>query len=257
MEMLMPFALVMAAGRMVRGGKRTLLAFAAAFMLGTVFLSRSLGGVVAITCEVAVFLLLARRERQLSRMRSRSAVAIAAVVVLTLAFLAWLDQGRSIDRMLALRDPLHNASTTTRFAIAKDSLQMFAGRPFLGWGLGTFSLIYPKYQSYYSIFLINHAHNDYLETLAETGLIGFGAIVWFVVLLYRTSARKILDWANDPRAGVRLASLVACTGILVHSLSDFNLHIPGNAALFFVLSWVATTGAAVAPADGARRRSTH
>src|SRR3954469_3586314 len=244
MEMLIPFALVLAAGRTVRGGQRTLLAFAAAFMLGTVFLSRSLGGVIAVACEAAVFIVLAQRERKTRRLLSGSGIAVAALVLLTLGFLAWADQGRSIDRMLALRDPMHNASTTSRLAIAKDSLQMFAARPIFGWGLGTFSLVYPKFQSYYSVFLINHAHNDYFEALTETGLVGIGALVWFVVLLYRSSAAKIVDWTNDPRAAVRCAALVGCTGILVHSLSDFNLHIPGNAALFFVLSWLATTGTA-------------
>ncbi len=244
MEMLMPFALVLAAGRIVRGGQRTLLAFAAAFMLGTVFLSRSLGGIIAVACEAAVFMVLAQRERKARRMLSGSGLAVAAIVLVTLGFLAWADQGRSIDRMLALRDPMHSASTTSRFAIAKDSLHMFAARPILGWGLGTFSLVYPKFQSYFSIFVINHAHNDYLEALTETGLFGFGAVVWFVVLLYRSAAAKVVDWTNDPRSAVRCAALVGCTGILVHSLSDFNLHIPGNAALFFVLSWLATTGSA-------------
>jgi O-antigen ligase len=257
MEMLIPFALVIAAGRMVHGGKRTLLAFAAAIMAGTVFMSRSLGGVVAIACQAIAFLVMARREGRPARLNPRSALAIVALAALTLGFLAWLDQGRSLDRILGLRDPKYAASSTSRIAIAKDSLQMFTGRPVLGWGLGTFSLVYPKYQSFYSIFLINHAHNDYLEALTETGLVGFGAVVWFVILLYRSSLRKVADWSNDPRASIRFAALLACTGILVHSLSDFNLHIPGNAALFFALSWVATTGTGKPHPNSAKEHSAH
>ena len=257
MEMLIPFALVMAAGRMVHGGKRTLLAFAAAFMVGTVFMSRSLGGMVAIVCQAIAFILIARRERSSTRFDTRRVFAIVALAVLTLGFLAWLDQGRSLDRILGVHDPKYAASTSSRVAIAKDSLHMFTGRPVLGWGLGTFSLVYPKYQSFYSIFLVNHAHNDYLEALMETGLIGFAAVVWFVVLLYRTSLRKIADWSNDPRATIRLAALVACTGILVHSFSDFNLHIPGNAALFFVLSWVATSGSSAPRPHSTQEHSAH
>jgi len=257
MEMLIPFALVMAAGRMVHGGKRTLLAFAAAFMVGAVFMSRSLGGVVAIVCQAIAFILIARREHTSTRLETRRVLAIVALAALTLGFLAWLDQGRSLDRILGMNDPKYSASTTSRVAIAKDSLHMFTGRPVLGWGVGTFSLVYPKYQSFYSIFLVNHAHNDYLEALTETGLVGFAAVVWFIVLLYRTSLRKIADWSNDPRAGIRLAALVACTGILVHSLSDFNLHIPGNAALFFVLSWVATSGSGAPHPHSTQEHSAH
>jgi len=257
MEMLIPFAAVIAAGRMVHGGKRTLLAFAAAFMLGTVFMSRSLGGVIANVCQIIAFILITRREYRSTRMDTRRVIAVVALAALTLGFLAWLDQGRSLDRILGLRDPKYAASTTSRIAIAKDSLHMFTGRPILGWGLGTFSLAYPQYQSFYSIFLVNHAHNDYLEALTEAGLVGFGAVVWFIVLLYRSSLRRVTDWSNDPRASIRLASLVACTGILVHSLSDFNLHIPGNAALFFALSWVATSGATTPHPHSTKEHSAH
>jgi O-antigen ligase len=251
MEMLMPFAMVMASGRLVHRSKRGLFAFAAALMVGTLVMSRSLGGVIAISCQIILFILLIRKERKTTRFDSRGGFAIVAIALLTLGFLAWLDQGRSIDRILGMRSPKYSASATSRIAIAKDSLHMFTGRPVLGWGLGNFSLVYPKYQSYYSIFLINHAHNDYLEALTETGVVGFAAVIWFVVLLYRSSVRKLDDWRNDPRSSVRLAALVACTGILVHSLSDFNLHIPGNAALFFALSWVATTSA------GAKAHAAH
>jgi O-antigen ligase len=257
MEMLAPFALVLAASRMIHGGKRALLAFAAAFMMGTVFMSRSLGGVIALSCQVVVFFLLTRKGQRSAPMSRRTVLAMVALGALTLGFLAWLDQGRSLDRLLGLHDPKYSASTTSRLAITKDSLHMFTGRPVLGWGLGTFSLVYPKYQSFYSIFLINHAHNDYLEALTETGLVGFAAVVWFVVLLYRSSVGQLDDWSKEPRAGITLAALVGCTGILVHSLSDFNLHIPGNAALFFALSWVATTGTGAAYPHASREHSAH
>jgi O-antigen ligase len=116
--------------------------------------------------------------------------------------------------------------------------------------------VYPKYQSYYSVFLINHAHNDFLEALTEAGVIGFGAMVWFVVVLYCSAISKITDWRTDMRATVRMAALIGCTGILIHGLYDFNLHIPGNAALFFALSWVATGGKRSA-GNSSREKSAH
>jgi len=38
-----------------------------------------------------------------------------------------------------------------------------------------------------------------------------------------------------------LAALIGCSGILIHSLCDFNLQIPANAALFSVLAGVAVS----------------
>ena len=41
-------------------------------------------------------------------------------------------------------------------------------------------------------------------------------------------------------------SLVACAGMLLHSLLDFNFHIPSNALIFFLLAFTATTNFSVA-----------
>src|SRR4051812_11397483 len=64
MEMLVPFAFVLASSRTIHGGKRALLGFAAAFMVGTVFMSRSLGGVIAISCQIVIFFLLTRKGKR-------------------------------------------------------------------------------------------------------------------------------------------------------------------------------------------------
>lgn len=242
MELLMPFALVVATGRSEYGGKKILLGFAAAIMAGSVVLAHSTGGLIAIAAETLVFFLLVQRSDKRARLNLRTVAILFTVAIATTMFLVWADRGSSLELMTALHDPVHSTTTTSRFAIAKDSLRMFTGRPILGWGLGSFALVYPQYQSYYSLFLINHAHNDFLEALTEAGIIGFGAMIWFVIVLYRSAARKLTDWADDPRASMRLAALVGCTGMLIHGLYDFNLHIPGNAALFFALSWIATGG---------------
>jgi hypothetical protein len=61
----------------------------------------------------------------------------------------------------------------TRLTIDRDCLHMLLKRPFLGWGLGTFPVVYPEFRSFYTTFFVNQAHNDYLQLLVETGLAGF------------------------------------------------------------------------------------
>ena len=46
-------------------------------------------------------------------------------------------------------------------------------------GLGTFDVVYPAYRSFYTTLYVNAAHNDYLQVLIETGIVGFGCVVWF------------------------------------------------------------------------------
>lgn len=105
---------------------------------------------------------------------------------------------------------------------------------------GTFATAFPHYSVFYDGFFINHAHDDYLELLLETGSAGFGVGVWFIVVLYREGLRNLRPARISPAALVSAAALAGCTGLLAHSFTDFNLHIPANAALFYVLCTVAT-----------------
>jgi O-antigen ligase len=86
---------------------------------------------------------------------------------------------------------------------------------------------------------VDHAHNDYLELLAETGLAGFAILIWFLVVVFRSSIKKLKEGANDVNALAALAAILGITGILIHSLMDFNLQIPANAAFFYSLCTMA------------------
>jgi len=118
---------------------------------------------------------------------------------------------------------------------------MFSHRPVGGWGLGTFPTIYPSYRSFYTNLFVNEAHNDYAQLLVETGLLGFGLMLWFLVRLYQHGLPTSRRWEFKWDGAVSLAALLGCTGILFHSFVDFNLQIPANAALFYVLCGLAAS----------------
>ena len=63
---------------------------------------------------------------------------------------------------------------------------MILKRPVLGCGNWHISGRYPEFRSFYTTFFVNHAHNDYLQLMVETGLAGFAIAVWFLV----SSARR-------------------------------------------------------------------
>lgn len=125
--------------------------------------------------------------------------------------------------------------------ITKDSLRMFLKRPILGWGLGTFPTVYPRYRSFYTNLFVNEAHNDYAQLLAEMGLLGFTLAVCFLAGMYHRGLSASRRWQNHWDGTVSLAALIGCTGILLHSFVDFNLQIPANAAMFYVLCALAAS----------------
>jgi O-antigen ligase len=229
MEMLVPFALVTSMGRLAWGGRRALVAFAAVLMAASIFMSQSRGGSFAFLMEVMFLagVLIATGHQR------RGAAAILGFATLLAAFLFWAARAQVFHRYESFQDPM-------RLAMLQDGVRMFIRKPLLGWGLGAFPNAYPGFRSFYTEKFVNAAHNDYLQLLIETGLMGFAAAVWFIVALYRRALPALRDWDTEWSRAFRLAALMGCTGILVHSLVDFNLQIPANAACFAVLCAMAS-----------------
>jgi O-antigen ligase len=230
MEMLVPIPFVLSMGHLLKGGKRALVGSCAVLMAGTIFLSGSRGGMLAFVLEIVLFAALTLGKRRSPRI----ALGSMAVCVLILALLIFLGKGQVLGR-------LGDLSPGIRLDITKDSLRMFSKRPVWGWGLGTFPTVYPSYRSFYTNLFVNEAHNDYAQLLVETGLLGFGLMLWFLVRLYRCGLPTSRRWEFQWDGAVSLAALLGCTGILFHSFVDFNLQIPANAALFYVLCGLAAS----------------
>jgi O-antigen ligase len=136
-------------------------------------------------------------------------------------------------------DKPSDLATDIRLHIDRDILQMFRERPALGWGQGTFAEVYPRFRSFYTDSVVNAAHNDFLQVLTETGIVGFGIMIWFLVITLRNALRKSPRWTSNLNGRIAVAALLGISGILVHSLVDFNMQVPANAALFYCLCTVA------------------
>jgi O-antigen ligase len=251
MEMLAPIPLIFALTRGAAGPRRTMAAVAAALMAGTIFLSGSRGGMLAVIVQCVVLTVIVIR-RQKGR---KVVVAIGVSLVIAVGLLAWLGGGELSHRLASIHSETRTElSGGTRIDIDRDALKMFARKPLLGWGMGTFPDVYPQFRSFHTNFFINEAHNDYLQLLVEAGGLGFAIMLWFLWSVYRNGAKKLSNWTEDANGAAALAAMIGVTGILVHSLVDFNLQVPANAALFYVLCVVA----AMEPKFGrSRRKASH
>jgi O-antigen ligase len=248
MEMLMPFPLVLAATRFTDGNRKIAVAGIAALMAGSIFLSGSRGGMAAFVAQMIVLSVLLVRKRDGSWKQPLTLGAFLAVVIV---FLVWLGGNELTRRLISIHSEVREElSGGIRFSIDRDCLRMLLKKPLFGWGLGTFPIVYPEFRSFYTTFFVNQAHNDYLQFLVETGVAGFSIAVWFLVLVFRQGVGKLKNWTDTASGALTVAALLGCVGILVHSFVDFNLQIPANAALFYVLCAIA----AAAPLQESTRR---
>jgi O-antigen ligase len=236
MELLVPIPLVLSLTHLVPEKERIAAGISAAVMVGTIFLSGSRGGMLAIFVELVVLaVVLFRQKRGL-----RIAIGLGAFAVVLIGMLTWLGGKDLTSRVSSITTEAHSeVSGGMRISIDRDAFRMFRKKTVLGWGLGTFPDVFPQFRSFYTNFFVNEAHNDYLQLLSEMGLLGFGMMVWFLIVVYRRALRKIEKWTSDVSAAVTLACTLGLTEILVHSFFDFNLQVPANAAFFYVFCTIA------------------
>jgi O-antigen ligase len=229
MEMLFMFPLTLSMSGLVSDGKRLLLAFGGSLMAASIVFSQSRAGMVVLLLQVLLLSGFMAHRRQGHR-ASRIILMLAPISLLAW----WLGNSGIVHRW-------SEASAADRLPIWRDVVSMILHKPLLGFGLGNFSTAFPPFRSVYSSLFVNAAHNDYLQVVSETGIIGGAALLWLIFALYRHGLPQTRSWHQNWVACVRLAAIAGCTGIVLHSFVDFNLQIPANAAMFLVLAALATT----------------
>lgn len=92
------------------------------------------------------------------------------------------------------------------------TLRMVMERPWLGWGFGTWPEVYTQFLIRDSGLVVNHAHSDWLEYLAEGGAIPFLALIALFV-------RGL--WL-----GLRHPWALGVPALMVFAMADYPLRLP-------------------------------
>jgi O-antigen ligase/tetratricopeptide (TPR) repeat protein len=198
---------------------------AVALMFIAIGLTQSRGGVLSCLGGLGFgALVLGAWRHQLTAPR----MALGGVVLGALA-LVWLQSPQLLRRFGGdLR-----LTPYSRPSIWRETLVMARDFPLLGVGLGDFEFVFPHYQPAGTTTYFDQAHNDYLQLLVETGVLGAACFAWLFVSFFLLVRRRL--WTAAPeRALLAIGLATGVAALLLHSLTDFNLHIPSNALLFVV-----------------------
>jgi O-antigen ligase len=263
MELLIPVPIALILARAVRAELRVLYGFAAIVMGVAAALSLSRGGIISVAAGILFLALMSARlperqnesgrKRRLPGIASRAAVVIAIILLIT-AGIFWMGADPVINRVAQVQPTASNVQKESFFSsrgwVWRDTLAMISANPVLGVGLGAYETAFSIYTKSDGSLRVPQAHNDYLQVVADCGIVGGLIALWFIVSLFRGVARGTRS--RDPLfAGLALGGGAGIFGMLVHSLFDFNLQLPSNALLFLLLSAVVTQiGATVADRHG-------
>lgn len=223
-ELLLPLAIYRALRDKRRGAVYAILA---GVIYASVIASNSRAG--AILCTALLFavpiLAVLKQTGGARRLMLTTGTLLAAAAVFT-AVVGW---GRLLER-LRYPDPFVH-----RREMLLSSLEMAKERPWMGFGLGTYQEAYPAYALFDIGRIVNHAHNDWAEWLAEGGVPFLAITLVFAALTVGPAIRSV--W------GLGLLS------VYLHALVDYPMQRLGLALWIFVLA------AAVTAAEREQRRT--
>ncbi len=210
-------------------------------MITALFLSLSRGGITGLSISMllfGVFLALRNSTR-------KKGILIGLLSIIILLTVGWFGWDKIIERFERLRDA--DVSSEMRLHNWKDSTKIITEFLITGTGLGTYKQVYPLYKTILSQERWEHAHNDYIEGVVELGLIGLAIAIYILVNLFRVVLKGLMKRKYLQSRLLALGTLIGITGVLIHSITDFNLHIGANGLFFSVLFGIALSAINIRP----------
>ncbi|MFH1379399.1 MAG: tetratricopeptide repeat protein [bacterium] len=137
--------------------------------------------------------------------------------------------------------------------IWRDTLSMWKSSPVFGRGLGTFHIYFPEYASEklkkiwpQHKYIINDAHNEYLQILAESGIVGFSLFWWIIGAYLWIIWKRICSGSNqstnyEERIWVLGIGVSACM-LLVQNMFSVDMRFVISSAMLFMLIGLGVSG---------------
>jgi O-antigen ligase len=258
---LLPLALCLSLRslRQVRSGEREAIpgfffnSFSAVVIGGGIFFSLSRGGMLAAgvsTMLVAAFLVYYGRH-------GIELALLGLLLVFAVGFLVWLGPEAVVERVGTISEAQSTPSLALRVAAWQRSFELIGEHPFLGTGLGTFAFSFMRYAPPGRAWWTT-AHNEYIELLADTGLVGGILFIFGIAAYLRLVFKPSLFRQKDSHYA--FSGLIAgIAAVLLHSAISSNLQIPANGLMLVVLAGcllnlVATQGRKSRKPSVSRRR---
>ena len=199
-----------------------------------IFFSHSRTGIFVFFITISLMFVvhsLVSGKKTMKFSRKRRSGRVIRTVILAVLFSVILIGAKPIIERFSWA----TVARTTRPVIFENTIDLIKDFPLFGIGPGSYVYAYTMFEKIDVRKILEHAHNDYLELLAESGFIGGGSLILFAFgavgyLFFRMMKRR-----NNFVIGISLGCIIGVVAILIHSISDFNLRVPANAVYFVTL----------------------
>jgi O-antigen ligase len=193
-----------------------------AVLLTAVVVSASRGGLIITCAEVFFVLLLSQLRKREAGWKIGSAALALAGATAALTLIVGFETTSSRFSSEAL--------TAGRIQFAISTLHMIAARPWIGWGLGSWPAAYPAFATFDPGAVVNQAHCDWLQWVAEGGVPVGLAMLSLAVWSFRIAIRSI--WG------------IGVIAVLIHAAFDYPFSRPAMGAWPILILSMAAAGSA-------------
>lgn len=162
------------------------------------------------------------------------------VALIVLAVILLVSDAALVERLTSVFSKL-DTSSEMRLAFWESTIAMILDHPLLGIGWGAYFMVYPSYDYYMQgdFIKIVHAHNMYLNFMAEIGLFGFVSyMVYFFGIIYKAFKTQISD-IEPLNKGVMLGIGLGMSALALNGLTDYVMFNTELSMLVWLFSGVA------------------
>jgi O-antigen ligase len=208
------------------------IALAIAAMGASLTASGSRSGMASFAVAIAVMAYFVGRRMERRRLR---VLAVGYLAFLLVGAVVWAGASEAAGRFA-----LATSDASGRLGAWRDTVHIIQDFPAVGTGLGGYGQAMLVYQTANRDMFYAHAHNDYLQVMAEGGLLVGLPVLWCAVMLVRQIAARVT--AGDDALAVywiRAGAIAGLAGIAAQSLVEFSLQLAGNTVLFVLLAAIA------------------
>ena len=181
----------------------------------------------AVSIVVAALLLIYKRGWR----KRETIIALNSVLIVAVALgVTYVMLQSQIEKLVGTS----GLATSVRAEIFKSSAVMFKTWPVMGSGLDSFEWVFPMFASpKLGTSFFDHGENDYMQTLSDTGVIGFALTMLFLTILLGHWAKAFIGRHPIHLATVGIAYSLLAT--MLHSFADFSQRTPAIALVTAVL----------------------
>jgi len=183
------------------------LATATCLMAITLFLTKSIGGLISLFGSLGIFFMVRRRFNK----KNLLTLFILIVIICAVIFVRAKGTAEYSRPLFSLQK---------RLGYAQDTLRIIKQHPFRGVGVGNFTLRETRF-----------SHNSYLQIWAEMGILGIisylAVVSYFLARLFRELTLKRIKYISS--------FAIAAIAFLIHNLIDFSFFVPQVSFLWWIL----------------------